>query len=279
MFDEYLARWGLTPDGDLIVTRSARLLPVRRITDGVPAMLKIAVEAEERFGGQLMVWWNGDGAAPVLAHDPDALLLLRAEGTRSLVEMARSGPGGDDEATRILCRAVARLHAPRPHPAPELVPLTRWFQDLFPAAARHGGAYGILTTCAATARELLHSPSDPAVLHGDIHHANVLHFGSRGWLAIDPKRLSGDRAFDYANLFCNPDDETAADPGRFARRVAIVAEESGLERGHLLRWIRAWCGLSAAWTLADGGAPETCLRTAERASAALTAHSRLRSGP
>ena len=271
MFDEYLTRWELMPDGAPIVTHSARLLPVRRVGDGAAAMLKIAVVAEERFGGRLMVWWDGDGAAPVLAHDADALLLLRAEGTRSLEQMARSGPDGDEEATRILCRAVARLHAPRPYPAPELVPLSRWFQDLFPVAARYGG---ILNTCVATARELLDAPtSAPDLLHGDIHHGNILDFESRGWLVIDPKRLSGDRAFDYANLFCNPDAETALLPGRFARRVAIVLEESGLERAHLLRWILAWCGLSAAWTLADGGTPDLCLGIAERASAALTTRS------
>ena len=43
MFDDYLARWHLTPDGTPIITHSSRLLPVRR--DGVPAMLKIALEA------------------------------------------------------------------------------------------------------------------------------------------------------------------------------------------------------------------------------------------
>lgn len=41
MFDPYLARWQLTPDGEPIPTYSSRLLPVRR--DGEPAMLKTAV--------------------------------------------------------------------------------------------------------------------------------------------------------------------------------------------------------------------------------------------
>ena len=47
---------------------------------------------------------------------------------------------------------IARLHAPRGPPPPDLVPLARWFQDLAPAAAAHGG---ILTLCTATARRLL----------------------------------------------------------------------------------------------------------------------------
>ena len=262
MFDDYLTLWNLTPDGAPITTHSARLLPVRRNSDNVPAMLKIARDAEEKFGGGLMVWWDGDGAAPVLAHDDNALLLLRAEGTQSLTDMARNGLTSDDEATRILCRTVARLHAPRDRPAPTVIPLTEWFRELFPIAQTHGG---IPRLCAQTADKLLSAPQSDVVLHGDIHHANVLDFGPRGWLAIDPKRLGGERGFDYANLFCNPDGETATRPGRFARRLSIVAEESGLERTRLL----AWSGLSAAWTLREGHIAETALMVAEIAAAEL----------
>src|SRR3546814_3749922 len=71
-----------------------------------------------------------------------------------------------------------------------LVPLAHWFRALNPAAATHGG---ILARCAATARALLAESRGTGVLHGDIHHDNVLDFGPRGWLAIDPKRLVGER--------------------------------------------------------------------------------------
>jgi streptomycin 6-kinase len=47
-------------------------------------MLKVAFNQEEREGSALMAWWNGDGAARVLAHDAEALLLERAQGSRSL---------------------------------------------------------------------------------------------------------------------------------------------------------------------------------------------------
>lgn len=262
MFDAYLARWGLEPDGAPILTHGSSLLPVRR--GGAPAMLKIARKAEERAGARLMVWWDGNGAARVLAHDGDALLMERAAGGGSLAAMARGGR--DDEASRILCAAAARLHAPRDRPPPEVVSLARWFQALGPAAAAHGG---ILVRAAATARELLADPRDVTVLHGDIHHENVLDFGARGWLAIDPKGLSGERGFDFANLFCNPDLQTAAAPGRLARQADVVAAAAGLERGRLLRWVLAYAGLSAAWSLEDGDRPELALAVAERAAAEL----------
>jgi streptomycin 6-kinase len=174
--------------------------------------------------------------------------------------------GRDDEASRIICAVIARLHAPRGPPPPDLIPLARWFQDLAPAAAAHGG---ILTLCTATARRLLNSPQDVVVLHGDIHHGNILDFGPRGWLAIDPKRLIGERGFDYANLFCNPELETVTAPGRLARQLDVVIEASGLKRRRLLEWILAYAGLSAAWFLSDGAAAGTDLKVAELAAAEL----------
>lgn len=262
MFAACLSRWGLEPDGEPLVTHSSALLPVRRA--GVPMMLKVARQPEERAGARLMVWWDGDGAARVLEHAGDAVLMERAQGPGSLIELARGGR--DDEASRILCGAAARLHAPRGRPPPELVPLDRWFRSLDPAAAAHGG---ILAASAAAARELLAAPRDVAVLHGDLHHGNVLDFGARGWLAIDPKGLVGERGFDFANLFCNPDLETAAAPGRLARRLEVVVAAAALEPGRLLRWVLAYAGLSAAWSLEDGEDPDFALAVAALAAAEL----------
>jgi streptomycin 6-kinase len=229
-------------------------------------MLKLAHEEEERYGGLLMVYWDGDGAARVFAHDGPAVLLERAEGHRSLADYARSGR--DDEATRILATAIGRLHTPREKPLPELKPLVPWFEALEPAAAAHGG---LLRTAAGVARRLLGAEREVGVLHGDVHHDNVLDFGARGWLAIDPKRLVGDRAFDYANIFSNPapDDGRGRDCGEFLARVAAVVEVSGLERRRLLEWTLAYSALSAAWWLGDGVEPKVDMQIAQFAAAEL----------
>lgn len=260
--DDYLLRWNLVPDGDLLTTHSSRLLPVRR--NGEPAMLKIADEAEEKFGGLLMVWWNGQGAARVLAHDHGVLLLERAEGSRSLAQMARNGE--DEQASRIICDVIAQLHAPRPDPLPDLKPLEQWFGDLAPGAAKYGG---ILHQSAVVAGKLLSDPREITVLHGDIHHDNILDFGPRGWLVIDPKRLLGERGFDYANLFCNPDRKTALAPGRLQQRLDVVVQAAGVDRQRQLQWILAYAGLSAVWCLDDNINPIIDLAIAEIAAAEL----------
>jgi len=264
--DPWIAKWNLTPDGDGFSSLGGRLLPVR--FEGAPAMLKVSHAPEEIRGGALMAWWGGDGAARVLAHEGDALVLERAMGVGSLADMARNGR--DDEACRILCAAGARLHAPRPNPTPAtLVPLEPWFRQLWPTAQAQGGVFA---KSAAVARSLLDAQREVSVLHGDLHHGNVLDFGKRGWLAIDPKGLWGDRGYDHANMLCNPDVETAMGPGRMARQAGVISQTTGLEPRRLLSWVLAYCGLSASWTLADGpGNVELTLGIAEMAAALLEA--------
>lgn len=249
-FEPWLTDWGLIRNGAPIVTPRGRLLPVSR--DGAPAMLKIATEPEERLGWTLLEWWDGRGAARVLARKGDGLLMERATGSGDLAEMARNGR--DAEATEILCDAIAALHEPCGKAPPEgLTTLEAWFRDLWPAAER-----GLVPAeWAATARRMLDAQTEIRPLHGDLHHENVLDFEARGWLAIDPKRLIGDRAFDYAILFGDPDlsdpePPTAVRPEIFAARLDIVGARSGLRRERLLDWIVAWTTLSLVWLLEDG---------------------------
>ncbi len=242
-FEPYLSRWHLTVDGLSVHAHSSDLLPVQRA--GQAAMLKLARSHEERRGNELMVWWNGRGAAQAYEHDGPALLMERLEVTPSLTEMVRAGQ--DDEATRLLCRAAAKL--PRAQTWPELPTLRRWFQGLEKMASSAGS---ILFIALKTARELLDSPQDVGVLHGDIHHANLLSTAEGDWRFIDPKGLIGERGFDYANILCNPDLNAATAPGRLARQARIISETANLDYARLLRWTLAYAGLSAAWHLEDG---------------------------
>lgn len=247
-FDRWLVRWRLVADGAPVRTPSSDLLPV--LLGGQPAMLKCARVDEEERGNAVLAWWAGDGAARVLAREGAAVVLERASGRRSLVRMAQGDR--DDEACRVICEVAGRLHRPRAG-TPEVVPLAVWFRALTGAAQD-----GWMAQAAEAAEALLADPQDPVVLHGDLHHGNVLDFGE-DWRAIDPKGLVGERGFEFAALFLNPDLADEAVPvaaERFARRVEVVAEAAGLERRRLAQWVLAFAGLSAAWFLADGAVPE-----------------------
>lgn len=258
-FAPWLSRWALTPDGDPFETPDvgSKLLPVRR--GDIPAMLKLGPSEDERRGSVVMAWWDGGGAAPVLAHDDTALLMSRAEGKRTLAQTAQTDDAG---ATRIICGVVAELHRPRAAPPP-LPPLERLFRGLRERdEARFAAAI-------AVADDLLAQPRDIVVLHGDIHHFNILDFGPLGWRAIDPWGFAGERAYDYANILKNPDLPIMTAPGRLRRQVDVIGRSAGLEPRRLLQWAFAHAALSAAWSLEDGRDPARGLAVMEIARAEL----------
>ena len=243
---EKVAQWELTPTGDGFSTPSSHLQPVSR--RGERAMLKVARIEEEANGCRLLAWWNGHGAAPIFEHDDQAVVL--AWGGDSLATLSTSG--SDELATRILCDVAAQLHAVSRQTFADrpagLIPFDEWFRSLFERA----GTPGFYARSAALARRLMNEtePSDLVVLHGDLHHGNVLDFGERGWLAIDPKYLVGHRVFDYTNILCNPDRALAE--AQFDRRIELITELAGIDETALLQWTVAWTGLSASWFAADG---------------------------
>jgi streptomycin 6-kinase len=269
LLEPRIAHWGLKPDGEAFSTPSSVLQPV--LFEGRPAFLKVATVAEETVGGRVMVWWAGRGAAEVFAADEDAVVIARATGSRDLDQMASASAEGDDAATRILCRAGLRLHAVDDRPLPlGLVTLDQWFGELFVHAAEHPDAHeGFYSRAARVARELLADPGGHEVLHGDIHHGNVLDFGADGWLAIDPKHVVGDPGFDFANILYNPSATVALAPGRFERQLAVIADETGIERDRMLRWAIAWTGLSSCWMERSGLDPEHTLTLGRHAQRIL----------
>jgi streptomycin 6-kinase len=242
-----MQEWGLVSDGEISVIGNSLLQPV--LSAGRTAIVKVPLNKEEQRGFRLLECWDGNAAVKVYRYDARALLMERATGNRSLLNMVSSGR--EEEANRIICAVVGRLHANPCRKVPDLVPLPDWFRSL-EAAAREGGpfarAHAVLT-------ELLRAPDGQVALHGDIHYGNILDGGSRGWLAIDPKGLTGERGFDYANIFCNPDLTVAGSPERLSSQVRLIAGLAGIRVERLLRWIIAWAALMAAWTIEDGEDP------------------------
>ena len=262
MLDEYVTRWRLQVDGDPIVTPRARLLPVRH--DGLPAMLKVATYPAEVIGNAVLAWWNSDGddsrsgVARVLLADGAAIVMERAVAPRSLV--VYYDEGRFDEAIAVIVATARSLHAPRATPPPQgLVPLERWFADLQAAAERGGAGFRASASAAAS---LLAEPGERTVLHGDLHHENILDFGPRGWRAIDPKAVEGDRYFDYVHHMFDPDDARVPGLEAILDQVALTARLAGLEPERLRRWLLAWAGLAAVWWLEHGESPEPGLKVA-----------------
>ena len=109
----------------------------------------------------------------------------------------------------------------------------------------------LVPRAAALLRELPRSAERVAVVHGDLNPGNVLRCpqGPAGWVAIDPKPLIGDPAYDPWPLLAQVDDPwRRADPAAVLReRLAIVAAETGLDGHRIAAWGLARGVQSAFW--------------------------------
>jgi streptomycin 6-kinase len=104
---------------------------------------------------------------------------------------------------------------------------------------------------------LLASAAAPVLLHGDLHHENILQAKRRPWLAIDPKGVVGEPAYEVGALLRNPIPHMFEESPdnlrrRQARRLDILAEMLNIDRQRLWGWSLAQAVLSAWWSYEDG---------------------------
>ena len=231
---------------------------VTRVTlrDGAEAVLKLSPHGEE-FAYELRAtrYFAGHGMARLLEADEErgVALLERLRPGSMLVELE-----DDEQRTAIAAEVMRALR--RDPPIDHGLPTTRdWFEAFARHRAEHGGAGPLPTDIfergEATYRELLESSPAPVLLHGDLHHYNILSAERAPWLAIDPHGLAGDPVFEVGAYFGNPfgvlDRRDAA--RLLERRADIFEERLGYDRQRIIAWGLAYQVLSAVWSAENGG--------------------------
>jgi streptomycin 6-kinase len=252
--DEALRLWSLSEATKIADTATSNVYRVAQ-ADGRLAALKILKPygADEIVGVRVMRWWAGHGAVTILAVDRLMIMMEWLDG-EPLGNLVREH-GRDDEATAILCDVAGKLLAVRVATPDGLDPLERRFAPLlqgdpqtWPASHRP-----LAARAAALATELLRTTDAPVPLHGDLHHDNIVG-SSRGWLAIDPKGVLGDRHYEVSNVFRNPygADALALTPARVDGLADTFTARLGLDRKRTLQWAAAHCALSECWNRETG---------------------------
>jgi streptomycin 6-kinase len=259
----YLKKWHLTEARLIAETRTSLVYLVRH--RGLPAVLKVLSELgrrDEAAGEIALRFFDGQGAVRLLDADEGAHLLSHADGPplKSVVTDGRDGL-----ASQVVCQVLGHLHKKPFQNLPGLKTVAENFRALFENAEK-SGADPMIIEGAKMSEELLASAaeSEKVVLHGDLHHKNILHSSTQGWLAIDPKGLIGERTYDLANIFYNPDDtpEITESPSRILSMSQTFSGCFGIDPIRVLKFAFAFGCLSACWAKEDGLDPTRRLRIA-----------------
>jgi streptomycin 6-kinase len=229
------------------------------LADGTRVIVKIAWPHREMYGeAAALRLWDGRGAVRLLAHDPQrhALILQRCEPGQPL----SNAEGTAEDRLTGGCAVLRQLWdalMPATSEIEHLAPVTAEWAELIgdrTARLRPGYDTGLVAEGARLLRELPGSARGEVVLHGDFNPGNVLSCGGGRWVAIDPKPLIGDPAYDPWPLLVQVDDPFAyPDAAQVLRdRVGLIADALGIEAQRIVLWAVARSVEAALWA-ADHG--------------------------
>ncbi len=226
---------------------------------GQPVVLKVIRHpGDEWASGDVLDRFQGTGVVRVLENVGGAVLLERLTPGDSLLNLSLGGE--DAEATAVLAVLIRKM-APR-SPPPQCPGVRDWAQgfDRHAAGGQESIPRPLLDTAHRVYLKLCDSQSQPRLLHGDLHHYNVLHDLDRGWIAIDPKGVIGEIEYEVGAALRNPYErpDLFADPATVERRVAHFSRELRVDARRILGWAFAQAVLAAIWEVEsnhrlDGG--------------------------
>ncbi|HUQ33761.1 MAG TPA: aminoglycoside phosphotransferase family protein [Pyrinomonadaceae bacterium] len=261
------ARWRLQLD-EPFENLSYNLVIPGITLDGLSVVLKMGVPCRELLTeAAALRSFQGEGAVRLLDDDAErgALLLERITPGSPLYELQEGA-----DAVRTAARLMRELW--RTPPAEHSLPtIAVWFRAFERLRSRFGGGVGplppeLISKAERTFTELEASSEGSVLLHGDLHHDNILFSDERGWVAIDPKGIVGDRGYEVGSFMLNqlPAGAAAVEVADiFSERLSIFAYELKMDGKRLARWAFCHAVLSALWSLEEGDEWQSTIRLAE----------------
>ncbi len=202
--------------------------------------------------------FDGAGCVNLLKsiHEKGVMLLEQLIPGQMLSEISN-----DQESTTIACHILRKIRKnppPKEHNFPSTADWSRDFSKLYD---HFEGGYGpfpaeLIKNAETIFRELLDSSDCEILLHGDLHHFNILNSKDDTWLAIDPKGVIGEPVYDTGAFLRNPYPLLLKEtnPGKIlARRIDQFADELGFDKERMKSYGYAQAVLAAWWSFEDHG--------------------------
>ena len=234
--------------------------------DSTPIILKIGCKTTEiQKEAAALEAYNGSGCVHLIAahFEYNALLIEQViPGTR----LKALFPSHDLEAVAYAASLMQQLHnVPIKNPA-HFETISQWLEQLqYPKYEKILGIH--IVKARELAHTLLATQPTSVLLHGDLHHENILSTSANKWLAIDPKGVIGDPAYEVGAFIRNPYPELLSQPNVaeiMRERLELFAKLLSIDKKRLQQWSYVQAVLAACWALDDGQLdPKIALAEAE----------------
>jgi streptomycin 6-kinase len=202
--------------------------------NGEEAVLKVGVPHRD-FSTEMeaLAIYDGRGINRLIDCDKElnAMLLERVRPGKMLESF-----GNGRERAEIAANILVNLHQ-TPWPSNHTLPhFTDWIKGAFKDARdcqdlERSGVYLEQIPRVEKMMERLTKPDEPQILlHGDLHHWNILQDERRGWMAIDPKGVIGAACLDAGRFIGNATafgDSIAAKRGILIEAITVFSKVLG----------------------------------------------------
>lgn len=197
---EHAREWRVVV-GDRLETESSLIAFGNR--DNLQVVLKVIKQpGDEWQSGEILDAFDGNGVARVYERAPGAVLIERLQPGLSLADMSLTGSDGG--ATDILAGVIQQMSAGEfPKACPTVQDWAKGFER-YKATGDNSIPMRLVEAGHRVYSDLCASQLAPRLLHGDLHHYNVLFDSNRGWLAIDPKGVIGEIEYEIGAVLRNP---------------------------------------------------------------------------
>jgi streptomycin 6-kinase len=221
-----------------------------------PVVLKVTrQQGDEWRCGEVLKAFDGCGTVNVIDHVEGAVLMERLSPATCLADLSLRGR--DREATGIIADVIKRMCRPVPDGEPHSFPTVRDWGRSFERYLASGDQqiqYDLVSRAQVLYYELCESQKNPHLLHGDLHHYNILFDDKRGWVAIDPKGVVGEVEYEIGTSLRNPYErpELITSSDAIASRLLVFSNTLQIDINRTLAWGFSQAVLSAIWSVEDG---------------------------
>lgn len=224
--------------------------PARR-QNGEEVVLKIGFPEDKEFKSEIeaLKIFNGEGSVKLLESDLESCVIL----------LERVKPGEniesleDDIATKVIASIIKKIHKGVPENN-NLLLLSDWYKGFEKYIKEYGSKgplpFYLINKAQKTFKELIESQGELKVLHGDLHHGNILLATREPYLTIDPKGVIGESEYEVSAMMRNPYLKII-DEKVLERRIDILSDELGFDKKRITSWGFAQTILSCIWSIED----------------------------
>ena len=250
LIERYLNKWKLELTSEIAKTPTGQLFKVNS-SHGVN-ILKIFTDVgvkDEIGGADFLKNTQGKSTVRLFKSDEKAQLLEFLPGP-NLYQFSKNGE--EERATDIFIKIIKNISSAEIKYSDGLFPVKKLF-DAFERVRYPKHLESLLANGKELANHLVSTQTKEVLLHGDLHHENVMKKKDGDFVCFDPKGMIGDPSYELGTTLKNPWDypEISHDIDLYRSRVEKFSSELDLPKERIIGFSFVHLCLSVLWGVED----------------------------